>query len=73
MEKNGTLNASKEIQEREIHDHESHGLDATIDENTAPEDVKGPSILQRIKEEIQALLQTVFSKKKSNPYEELAK
>jgi len=48
---------------KEIHSHESHGADDSINENTPPEDVKGPSLCQRIMEELQALFKTLTSKK----------
>lgn len=48
--------------DKEIHNRESHGADDGINENTPLEDVKGPSIFQRIKEELQALFKTLTSK-----------
>lgn len=47
----------------EINSRESHGADDSINENTPPEDVKGPSCFQRIMEELQALFKTLTSKK----------
>jgi hypothetical protein len=48
---------------KEMFPRESHGADDTINENTPPEDVKGPSICQRIMEELQALFRTLTSQK----------
>lgn len=61
MEISGPSNASG-ITDKEIHSQESHGLDDGINENTPLEDVKGPSIFQRIMEELQALFKTLTSK-----------
>jgi len=49
--------------QKEIHSYESHGADQGINENTPPEDVRGPSICERIMEELQALFKTLTSKK----------
>ncbi|KAK4415701.1 hypothetical protein Salat_2677500 [Sesamum alatum] len=47
------------------HHKETHGLSDDIDENTPISQVKGPSVFERAKEEIEALIETIHSKKDS--------
>ncbi|XP_051152373.1 uncharacterized protein LOC127266236 [Andrographis paniculata] len=46
------------------HYKETHGTSNDIDEKTPVNEVKGPSILQRAKEEIEALAETIVHPKK---------
>ncbi|KAI3979396.1 hypothetical protein MKX01_001588 [Papaver californicum] len=48
------------------HDKETHGTSDDIDENTKPEEIKGPSVFQRAKEEIEALVEAIHPKKESS-------
>uniref|UniRef100_A0A7N0TQZ5 Uncharacterized protein n=1 Tax=Kalanchoe fedtschenkoi TaxID=63787 RepID=A0A7N0TQZ5_KALFE len=45
------------------HHEETHGRSNDIDEDTPIDAVKGPNVLQRAKEEIEALVQTIHPKK----------
>ncbi|KAJ9688105.1 hypothetical protein PVL29_014046 [Vitis rotundifolia] len=47
------------------HFKETHGMREDIDENTPMNDVKAPDVFERAKEEIEALVQTIHSKKES--------
>lgn len=49
-----------------IHDKETHGTSDDIDESTPIDRVKGPGLLERAKEEIEALIETIHPKKSSN-------
>ncbi|XP_059634810.1 uncharacterized protein LOC132277092 [Cornus florida] len=69
----------KEIlhKEKSPHHHhkETHGMSNDIDENTPIHEVKGPSVFERAKEEVEALVQTIHPKKEprnvvSSPKEE---
>ncbi|XP_078170349.1 uncharacterized protein LOC144564616 [Carex rostrata] len=42
-----------------IHDKETHGRSEDIDENTSPEKVKAPNLIERAKEEVEALVGTI--------------
>ncbi|EPS57424.1 hypothetical protein M569_17394 [Genlisea aurea] len=46
-----------------LHVKETHGRSDDIDENTRVEDVKGPSIIQRVKEEVEAIAESVLHPK----------
>ncbi|XP_008775150.1 uncharacterized protein LOC103695563 isoform X2 [Phoenix dactylifera] len=59
-EKAKTLNRVK------THDKETHGSSNDIDENTPVDKVKGPSVFERAKEEIEALVGTIHPKKEHN-------
>ncbi|CAN0878054.1 hypothetical protein LINGRAHAP2_LOCUS12255 [Linum grandiflorum] len=48
------------------HDKETHGTSNDIDENTSIDEVKGPGVLQRAKEEIEALVETIHPPKKED-------
>lgn len=45
------------------HDKETHGTSDDIDESTPIDEVKGPSIFHRMKEEIEAVVESVLPKK----------
>ncbi|KAL6537471.1 hypothetical protein OROMI_026005 [Orobanche minor] len=45
------------------HDKETHGTSDDIDESTPIDQVKGPSVFQRVKEEVEAVVEAVFPKK----------
>lgn len=45
------------------HHKETHGMSNDIDENTPIDEVKGPSVFERAKEEIEAVLRTIHGKK----------
>lgn len=48
-----------------LHHKETHGMSDDIDENTRIKEVKGPSVFERAKEEIEAIVHTVHAKKES--------
>ncbi|KAG8367221.1 hypothetical protein BUALT_Bualt16G0050100 [Buddleja alternifolia] len=48
------------------HRKETHGMSDDIDENTPINEIKGPNVFERAKEEIDALIQTIHPKKESN-------
>lgn len=45
------------------HHKETHGTSNDIDENTPIDEVKGPNVFERAKEEIEAVLQMIHPKK----------
>ncbi|KAC9903981.1 hypothetical protein R6Q59_036189 [Mikania micrantha] len=45
------------------HDKETHGTSDDIDKDTPIEKVKGPGVLERAKEEVEALVEAVHPKK----------
>ncbi|KAL6599325.1 hypothetical protein ACP70R_045819 [Stipagrostis hirtigluma subsp. patula] len=45
-----------------VHDKETHGVNSDITEKTPVEKVKGPNLLERAKEEIEALVGAVHNK-----------
>ncbi|KAI3463259.1 hypothetical protein Pfo_019922, partial [Paulownia fortunei] len=45
------------------HHKETHGTSDDINENTPTDEVKGPSVFQRVKEEIEAVVEAVHPKK----------
>ncbi|XP_072984117.1 uncharacterized protein [Typha latifolia] len=51
------------MQEEKTHDRETHGMSGEIDEKTPINKVKAPNLLERAKEEIVALVDTIQSKK----------
>lgn len=48
------------------HHKETHGTSNDIDENTPIDEVKGPSVFQRAKEELEAILDAIHPKKDSS-------
>ncbi|KAK9755965.1 hypothetical protein RND81_01G063200 [Saponaria officinalis] len=47
------------------HHSETHGTSDDIDETTPVEAVKGPSVFQRMKEEVEAVVEAILPKKDS--------
>ncbi|PIN20663.1 hypothetical protein CDL12_06644 [Handroanthus impetiginosus] len=45
------------------HHKETHGTSDDIDEKTPIDEVKGPNVFQRVKEEIEAVVESVLPKK----------
>ncbi|KAL5572450.1 hypothetical protein UlMin_022047 [Ulmus minor] len=68
---------SKNLREKAImytekspgHHKETHGLREDIDEKTPLDDVKAPNVFERAKEEVEALIETIHSKKESPTHE----
>lgn len=52
--------------EKSPHHHETHGMSDDIDENTQIDEVKGPNVFERVKEEIVALVEAIHPKKESD-------
>lgn len=52
-----------------LHHKETHGTNNHIDENTPLDNVKAPNVFERAKEEIEALIQTIHTKKESENHE----
>ncbi|KAH9611265.1 hypothetical protein KSS87_008938 [Heliosperma pusillum] len=50
------------------HHKETHGTSNDIDDNTPVESVKGPNVFQRVKEEVEAIVEAVHSKKDSKDH-----
>ncbi|KAK6914739.1 hypothetical protein RJ641_019856 [Dillenia turbinata] len=55
------LNRSKEGEPH--HHHETHGRSDDIDKNTPVDEVKGPNVFERMKEEVEAVVGAVLPKK----------
>jgi len=49
-----------------VHGKETHGTSSDINENTSVDEVKGPNLLERAKEEIEALAGAVHEKEDGN-------
>ncbi|XP_019416541.1 PREDICTED: uncharacterized protein LOC109327826 isoform X3 [Lupinus angustifolius] len=72
IEENIFLKAKKEIKAiihhdkpQHHHNKETHGTSDNIDESTPPNEVKGPNVLERVKEEFEAVLHAIHPKKES--------
>lgn len=52
--------------EKSPHHHETHGRSDDIDKNTQIDEVKGPNVFERVKEEIEAIVQAIHPKKESD-------
>nr|XP_019705268.1 uncharacterized protein LOC105034676 isoform X2 [Elaeis guineensis] len=50
----------------ETHHRETHGMSDDMDENTPVDKVKGPNVFERAKEEIEAIVEAITSKKESH-------
>lgn len=46
-----------------IHDKETHGTSDDIDEKTSADEVKGPNVFERVKEEVEAVAGAIHPKK----------
>ncbi|PKU82541.1 hypothetical protein MA16_Dca020104 [Dendrobium catenatum] len=51
------------VNREETHQNETHGTSDDIDENTPIDKVKGPGVFERVKEEIEALVEAIHPKK----------
>ncbi|KAH0452617.1 hypothetical protein IEQ34_019916 [Dendrobium chrysotoxum] len=51
------------VDREETHQNETHGTSDDIDENTPIDKVKGPGVFERVKEEIEALVEAIHPKK----------
>ncbi|XP_023645955.1 uncharacterized protein LOC17896782 [Capsella rubella] len=65
-EKKNVNGSSKEERESMFHGNETHGRSEDIDEKTRVGDVKGPGVLGRMKEEVEAIVDAVTPKKSSD-------
>lgn len=63
------MNDGKEERAR-IHGKETHGRSGNIDENTSPEEVKAPNLIERAKEEVEALVGTIHHRKKNDHHDQ---
>ncbi|EEF41050.1 conserved hypothetical protein [Ricinus communis] len=62
-----TASPSSEKDVHTAHHHkETHGTSDDIDESTPIDEVKGPGVLERVKEEIEALVGAILPKKDEN-------
>ncbi|GAB2269217.1 hypothetical protein Dimus_004145 [Dionaea muscipula] len=50
------------------HTKETHGTSDDIDEKTPIEEVKGPNVFERMKEEVEAIVQAIHPKKDSTDH-----
>ncbi|KAJ9190345.1 hypothetical protein P3X46_001561 [Hevea brasiliensis] len=48
------------------HHKETHGTSDDIDENTSTDEVRGPGVFERVKEEVEALVEAIHPKKDEN-------
>ncbi|KAK6911916.1 hypothetical protein RJ641_024009 [Dillenia turbinata] len=55
------LNRSKEGEPH--HHHETHGRSDDIDKSTPVDEVKGPNVFERVKEEVEAIVGAILPKK----------
>ncbi|CAE5957762.1 unnamed protein product [Arabidopsis arenosa] len=60
------IGSSKEEKESMFHGKETHGRSEDIDEKTKVDDVKGPGVLGRMKEEMEAIVDAVTPNKSSD-------
>ncbi|XP_018848579.1 uncharacterized protein LOC109011730 isoform X2 [Juglans regia] len=51
------------------HLKETHGRSDDIDKNTQVDEVKGPNVFERVKEEVEALVETIHPKKESKNHD----
>ena len=66
LAENDVMHIKKSSPHHHHHHKETHGMSDDIDENTPIDEVKGPNVFQRAKEEVEALVQTIHPKKKSS-------
>ncbi|KAF8047490.1 hypothetical protein N665_3001s0005 [Sinapis alba] len=57
--------SSKEEKESKVHEKETHGTSDDINEKTRVDDVKGPGVFGRMKEEVEAIVDAVTPSKTS--------
>ncbi|XP_019091347.1 PREDICTED: uncharacterized protein LOC109128797 [Camelina sativa] len=65
-EKTNVTGSRKEEKESMFHGKETHGRSEDIDEKTRVDDVKGPGVLGRMKEEVEAIVDAVTPTKSSD-------
>ncbi|KAL1224104.1 hypothetical protein V5N11_031248 [Cardamine amara subsp. amara] len=65
-EKTNVIGSSKEEKQSMVHENETHGRSEDIDDKTRVSDVKGPGVLHRMKEEVEAIVDAVVTPKKSS-------
>ncbi|KAL1559136.1 hypothetical protein AAHA92_09512 [Salvia divinorum] len=58
------IGETKNESESRVHEEETHGKSDDIDQNTQVDEVKGPSVVQRVKEEVEAVVEAVIHPKK---------
>ncbi|XP_024009083.1 uncharacterized protein LOC112084148 [Eutrema salsugineum] len=64
-EKTSVIGNSKEEKQSMVHEKETHGRSEDIDEKTRVDDVKGPGVIERMKEEMEAIVDAVTPTKTS--------
>jgi hypothetical protein len=52
-----------------IHDKETHGRSGDIDENTSPEKIKAPNLIERAKEEVEAVVGAIHHPNKNHHHQ----
>ncbi|CAH8381241.1 unnamed protein product [Eruca vesicaria subsp. sativa] len=57
--------SGKEEKQSKVHEKETHGTSEDINEKTSVDDVKGPGVFGRMKEEVEAIVDAVTPKKSS--------
>ncbi|CAG7869182.1 unnamed protein product [Brassica rapa] len=57
--------SSKEEKQSKVHEKETHGTSEDINEKTRVDDVKGPGVFGRMKEEVEAIVDAVTPSKSS--------
>lgn len=57
--------SSKEEKQPKVHEKETHGTSEDINEKTRVDDVKGPGVFGRMKEEVEAIVDAVTPSKSS--------
>ncbi|CAH2037153.1 unnamed protein product [Thlaspi arvense] len=65
-EKTNVIGSSKEEKQSMFHEEETHGRSEDIDEKTKVDDVKGPGVIERMKEEMEAIVDAVTPRKSSD-------
>ncbi|VVA91658.1 unnamed protein product [Arabis nemorensis] len=65
-EKKNVFGSGKEEKQSMFHGKETHGTSEDIDDKTRVDDVKGPGVLERMKEEMEAIVDAVTPKKSSD-------
>jgi hypothetical protein len=64
----GKMNDSKQGRDG-IHDKETHGRSGDIDENTSPQKIKAPNLIERAKEEVKALVIAIHHPNKDHHHQ----
>lgn len=64
-EKTNVIGSGKEEKQSIVHEKETHGRSEDIDEKTGVDDVKGPGVIERMKEEMEAIVDAVTPEKSS--------